>query len=168
MLAQLPVAVRIKPLGAGGGGVEADKPEQARGYKLLDWDKNQEMNIQTPAGNVRTFSFSDCVIGPDASQVDVFAAVGEPMIDDFINGKNANLLAHGHTSDRHQATAHYMRGGRGQHHDHVLLCARDARHWHEQLLVQVSRRGHPHLDAAGGCERGWGEQCLDTSGECCE
>lgn len=82
-LCRVEVAVRLRPLGAGGRGCVA--ADEERGTVAVSRN-----------GSTKRFQF-DHVFGPTMSNGEVFAAIGRPLLTAALDGYNATLFAYGQT-----------------------------------------------------------------------
>ncbi|ORX45662.1 kinesin-domain-containing protein [Hesseltinella vesiculosa] len=90
-LTAVQVAVRIRPL------TERDR-QLPRFASAHDSDVLQAFeNTVAVAAHNKSFTF-DHVFGPDTQQVDIFTALGEKAIHQFVEGYNVTMLAYGQTS----------------------------------------------------------------------
>ena len=84
-----PGVVRIKPLGAGGGGGERSA------------DGAERVAFSTQAAEVtvagRRFTYPSHVIGDDMGQQALFDAFMPPRVEAFLGGVNVNVMAYGQT-----------------------------------------------------------------------
>jgi len=83
--------VRIKPLGAGGGGVERSATDRAN--IAIDFDLARNV---VSVGR-KTFAYPSHVIGPDSSQESLYNTYMPMRIDGFLQGLNCNIMAYGQT-----------------------------------------------------------------------
>ena len=83
--------VRIKPLGAGGGGVERSAAA-ASGEGISFSTQRAEVTVGD-----RRFSYPSHVIGDDMGQEVLFNAFMPPRVKAFLDGVNVNVMAYGQT-----------------------------------------------------------------------
>lgn len=80
--------VRVKPLGAGGGGAERSAGSAAAGV---------EFSSQGVRVDGLLFSYPSHVIGPEILQDGLYDAFMPPRIEGFLGGVNVNIMAYGQT-----------------------------------------------------------------------
>ena len=98
--------VRVKPVGAGGGGVEKSgmgmkNNEAALRYQVTDGNIGDGGggHIDIVAGNVsgKTFNYLNHVIPPETDNEKLYNFFLPRRIDAFMDGYNVNLMAYGQT-----------------------------------------------------------------------
>jgi hypothetical protein len=96
--------VRIKPVGAGAGGVEASAAGLTDGQGALSWTKNTSTETSGAAqvsveasGRRRTYRYPSHVIPPALDNAKLYALFMPVRIDAFLNGVNVNIMAYGQT-----------------------------------------------------------------------
>lgn len=91
--------VRIKPLGAGSGGVEssANSSEPDLLQPVVYDVENNNIDIATSSGRSRRFKYPTKVIPPSDSQADMYAQYMPMRVDAFLEGFDVNIMAYGQT-----------------------------------------------------------------------
>mmetsp|Transcript_30270 Transcript_30270/g.70694 ORF Transcript_30270/g.70694 Transcript_30270/m.70694 type:complete len:440 (+) Transcript_30270:372-1691(+) len=84
--------VRIKPLGAGGGGVEKSAGFVDAGQGVSFSSERAEITVDG-----RSFAYPSHVISPQMRQQELFDAFMPPRIRAFMDGTNVNVMAYGQT-----------------------------------------------------------------------
>jgi hypothetical protein len=85
--------VRIKPLGAGGGGAE----KSAVDVKVGEADSVIDVSASGIAVDGKSFSYPSHVITPDMGQQALFDEFMPERIEGFLEGCNVNIMAYGQT-----------------------------------------------------------------------
>ena len=87
--------VRIKPIGAGGGGVERSAGSLSDGEGSIKYGDGQ-IEVQT-ASSRKKYSYPRHVISPEVKNEGVFAKFLPHRIEAFFQGINVNLMCYGQT-----------------------------------------------------------------------
>ena len=82
---------RIKPL-------DVDKTGGARAQKQISsWDEAKGIVTFNKATGNCVFDHMSQVIGPDATQVHVYEAIARPLIHEWLNGYDVDIISYGQT-----------------------------------------------------------------------
>ena len=88
------VIIRVKPLGAGGGGVEASGGGLENGKGSLRYgDGTVQVLSQIP----KTYTYARDVIRPEMDNAALYASMMPSRVDAFLSGVNVNIMAYGQT-----------------------------------------------------------------------
>ena len=85
--------VRVKPMGAGSGGVETS----GRGLKDGEGAVLYSNNPPSVAVNRKKWSYPKVVATPEVDNSELYEMIMPERIDAFLDGVNVNLMAYGQT-----------------------------------------------------------------------
>ena len=91
------VIVRVKPIGAGGGGVERSGIGMKDGEAALRWSESGRVDIVAGKVNGKSFDYMTHVIPPETDNEALHNFFMPRRIDAFLDGYNVNVMAYGQT-----------------------------------------------------------------------
>ena len=130
------VVVRVRP-GAQDGAVSVC----AAGAEL---GAGATLHVSRDGDEIRRFSFP-CVLGPDASQFDVFERCGRALVDNVLAGINASLMAYGQTGSGKTYSMLGTEGGQSQRH-HTGIVPQVIDELFRKITQLKSAEGCPEID----------------------
>ena len=89
--------VRVKPIGAGGGGVERSGVGMKDGEAALRWSESGRVDIVAGKVNGKSFDYMTHVIPPETDNEALHNFFMPRRIDAFLDGYNVNVMAYGQT-----------------------------------------------------------------------
>ena len=88
------VAIRCRPIQK--PQVEDQGVNHAEVVQTVDDNGIGRVFLAHSSGKSREFVY-DHAFGPECDQVDIFEAIAQPVVDDFLGGRNGTLFAYGQT-----------------------------------------------------------------------
>ena len=88
--------VRIKPLGAGGGGVEKSSTGYLDGEAAIRYDSCEGITVKHASGE-KLYTYPKHIIPPSVNNEALYDQFLPQRIDAFFNGINVNIMAYGQT-----------------------------------------------------------------------
>ncbi len=86
--------VRIKPLGAGGGGGESSA---TLGSGASVWSDGSSVVVEGGTRQAKRYSYPEHIITPEHEQGDLYDMFMPQRVDAFLNGMNVNIICYGQT-----------------------------------------------------------------------